>query len=222
MANDDVFQDDGSSQPPSSDSGTKVVLIIVGIVAVCFLLCCGGAVVLGWRFANMAQSFVENMVVSDPDKIREMTSKMIDIEIPEMFDPAQGMDMVAVRFVMYQLDADDGGESGMLMLMEMGTQQLGANPQQQEQALRQQMQQQQQYQTFKSKKSETREFEIRGEKVKFEFTEGILDDTPGSERKMHQVQGVFKGKRGPVMLQLMLPDDKYDDEEVTKMLQSIK
>lgn len=223
MADDDVFQDDTASQPSSPDSGTKVVLIIVGVVAVCFLLCCGGAMMLGWRFANMAQTFVENMIVTDPDKIRDMTAQMLDIEIPEMLEPKQGMDMVAVRFVVYQLDRDAGGESGMLMLMEMGTQQFGVNPQQQEQELRKNMQQQQQYQNFKSKKSEKREFEIRGEKVAFEFTEGLLDGgVPDSERKVHQIQGVFKGKRGPVMLQLMLPDDKYDEEEITKMLESIK
>lgn len=220
MADDDVFVDD--NPPPQSGSNTKTILIITGVVAVCLLLCCGGGLMVAWKAADAFKTFAQNMVISDPDEIRKQTAEMVDIEIPASFQPHQGMNMVAVRFVMYETDANKDGSTGMLMLMEMATQQFGVNPQQQEQELRKSMQQQQAGQGFTSSKSERREIEIRRQTVPFDFVEGTTTLAPGQEKKTHMISGVFKGKRGPVMLQLMLPDEDYDEEAVMKMLQSIK
>lgn len=135
------------------------------------------------------------------------------------------MNMAIMRMIVYQTDPDQQPAEGMLMLMEMTMQKFGVDNQQQEQQLRQQMSQQTQAQrgnqNFKSSKSETREIEIRGEKIPFEFTEGVTSGQ-GQEKTVHMVSGVFQGKKGPVMIQIVEPDEDYDEEAVVKMLESIK
>ena len=219
MTDDNVFYDD---TPPPKSSNAKVVLWVFGICALCFVVCCGGAGVVAWRFGDAAKKFVTDLTTTDPDEIRRQTAAMVDIDIPDEYQPMQGMNMVAVRMVMYQTPATQDGSQGMLMLMEMAMQQFGANAKQQEQELRKSMKQQHANQGYTSSKSETREIEIRGEKVPFEFVEGTNAGTPGQEKKTHMITGVFRGKRGPVMLQLMIPDEDYDEDAVMKMLQSIK
>lgn len=195
-------------------SGSSVLIWVLGIGAVCLVVCCGGGIFAVMRFKDV----VSNMATNDPAEIRKQTAEMIDISIPDKFRPMQGMNMVAIRMLMYQTDATASGGMGMLMLMEMPMQQMGVNAEEQEKELRKAAQQQNN-QGFAESKSETREIEIRGEKVPFQFSEG----TPsGQDKPTHRVSGVVRGKRGPVMIQFTLPDDQYDEDEVIQTLESIK
>jgi hypothetical protein len=197
---------------PRKPGGSNTLVWVLAIGAGVLVICCGGLGVMAWK----AKSFVANLASSDPVEIRRQTAEMLEITIPDTFKPMQAMNMVAVRMVMYQTGAAPGSP-GMLMLMEMAIPGAG-NAQQQEQQLRQSMRQQQSNQNFQASKSETREIEIRGEKVPFEFSEG----TNSQGKAMHMVGGVVRGKRGPVMLQLIIPAEEYDEEAVLQMLQSIK
>lgn len=192
------------------------MLWILAIAALGLVVCCGAVGVLTWRFGAAARNIVANMATSDPDEIRKQTAEMVDISIPDTYRPMQGMNMVVVRMVMYQTDASPDGS---LMLMEMAMQQMGVDVPQQQQELRKSIEQQPANQNFQSSKSETREIEIRGEPIPFEFNEGT---NAGQDQKIHMIRGVFRGKRGAVLLQLMIPDDDYDEDAVLEMLQSIK
>jgi hypothetical protein len=219
MTDDSGYQQSGAA--PSSGKSNALAWGL-GIGALCLLVCCGGGGIVVWKLGSVAKTFMDNMATSDPAEVRRQTAEMVDIAIPDSYQPVQGMNMVAVRMVMYQTAPSDEGKKGMLMLMEWAIDQPGANAQQQEQQLRNSMNQQRANQNFQSTKSETREIEIRGDKVPFEFSEGTTGQ-PGQEQATHIVSGVFRGKRDrPVMLQLTIPDEAYDEAVVMEMLESIQ
>jgi hypothetical protein len=188
----------------------------------CLVICCGAVGVGAWRLYEAAQRFVADMATDDPDEVRKKTAEMVDIDIPDTFQPKQAVDMIAMRMAVYQTEAAQEGTEGMLVLMEMGTEQMGIDPDEQEKQLRESMQQQHADQDFNASKSETRQIEIRGEKMPFEFTEGTSGEPGEQQKKTHMVSGVIRGKRGPVMVQIVLPEDDYDEAAVMEMLQSIK
>jgi len=67
-------------------------------------------------------------------------------------------------------------------------------------------------------KTEEKEFTINGQKVKFDFSEG----TDKSDKKFHQVQGVFAGNKGPAFFFLQIASESYNEAEIVKMIESIK
>ena len=79
------------------------------------------------------------------------------------------------------------------------------------------MRQQQANQNVSVTETETRQIAIGGEQVPFEFSKGTSN---GKDVRM--VSGVVRGKRGPVMLQLVVPEAQYDEAAVIQMLESIK
>ncbi len=194
---------------------------VLGLGALALVVCCGGASILAWRFGSAAKDFMANMATSDPAEIRRQTKEMLNIAIPEQFQPMQGMNMVAFRMLMFQTDTAADGSSGMLMLMELPMQQMGVNAEEQERELRKSMQQQQANQGLTQTNSETRDIQIRGEPIAFEFSEGT-NSSQGQDKKIHMVGGVVRGNRGPVMIQFTLPEEQYDEAEVIETLQSIQ
>src|SRR5690606_37327009 len=110
------------------------------------------------------------------------------------------------------------GGIGMLMLMELNVPQPGMDAKQQEEELRKSMRQQHGNQDFEASKTERREIMIRGEPVPFEFSQGTRKGD-AAEATVHTVSGVVRGKQGrPVMLQLTLPGDQFNEQEVIEML----
>jgi hypothetical protein len=190
--------------------GPNILLWVLGIGGLCLVACCGGAGIMAWKFGA-------NMATTDPAEVRKQTAEMVAMAIPDKYQPVTAMNMVAFRFVIYQTQPG-GSAGGMLMLMEWTMQSMGVDAKQQEQELRKSMQQQQGKQGFTPTNTETREIDIGGQTVAFEFSEG----TGSGNVKMRSVSGVFRGKRGPVMLQLVVPEDEYDEEAVMQMLKSIE
>src|SRR5688572_29791002 len=139
MANEDLSYD----PPPRKSGGASVLLWILGIAALCLVLCCGAVGVMAWRFGAAAKNLVANFATSDPVEIRKQTAEIVDIAIPDEYQPVTAMNMVAFRFVMYQTGLPAAGSNGMLMLMEMTMEQMGVDPDEQELELRKSMQQQQ-------------------------------------------------------------------------------
>lgn len=202
-----------SAPSPGMSGTTKVLLILGGIGGFCALACCGGAVFLGFR--------ARNAVSNDPTTIRQRTADIVDIEIPKNFEPQQSMDLTfmgsGMRMAIYQ---DKAAGDSNLILMEMSSGKFGNNQKQQQDAMQQALRDQgrQQHQQLKDAQMETRNFDIRGEKIPFQFAKGIGHD---GKTEMHHITGSFPSKGGVGMLQLMIADKDYDDE-VVKMIESIK
>jgi hypothetical protein len=123
-----------------------------------------------------------------------------------------------------------GGKTpgSMLMIMEMNLPMQGglgaaAGKQQREEMFRAMRQQGQQPGNMNGPlnevSSETREFTINGQKVPFEFMKGT---SPGNGGATRQVVGVFPGRQGTVMLNLVQPESDFKEEEIVKMLGTIR
>jgi hypothetical protein len=211
------FQQDWEAPEPRKSGmsgGMKLLLILGGVGGFVLLLCCGG---VGFIFYK-----AKNLITTDPDTIRERTQSIATIEILPGFKPALSMDFVAMRWVQYQGDED---ENSMLMLMEFGNAMMqGNNPHQREAMLRQMREQQLQQgghaqQEIEAEETQTREFMIGGRKVPFTFIKGKSEE---EGKAVRQVTGSFTTAGGVAMLMLAVPEEKYDEAAVIRMLESIR
>lgn len=212
MASDPQYDEQFQPEPPRKQgmsTGVKVLLILLCIGGVFALLCCGGVVYFAYSFRNAMSE--------DPVVVKEVTKTIADIDIPPNFEPAVSMDInvftVKMRFVVYQTK----NKSGTLMLMEMAV----ANAS--EEDMRQSMNERGQGQNMKKlqiNKTETKTFKVRGKDVPFTFAEAVDKKT---KTEYEQVSGKFPGKdNGVVMLVLQVPKKDYNEDQVIKMIKSIK
>jgi hypothetical protein len=206
---DDV--DPADVRPVKKEGGCwKWVLIFGAIGGVCLLLCCGVGGFMAYRMAPK--------IVSQPTDVAAMAQEIADIEIPSEFSGKMGMTMnlgfMSMKMCMFEHTAGQG----MLQLMEM--QISVGDPKDGEAQLKQSMRQQgnQEMRALNIEKSESREYEIRGEKATFTFAEGKEADTG---TPYHEVKGNFKGKSGVAVLHLQLQEEAWDDEAITTMIESI-
>lgn len=72
----------GGNQPAPQKS-SSVWTWVLGIGAVVLVVCCGGGGVAVWQFTQ----FVKNAATEDPVKIRAQTAEMVDMEIPDKYEP---------------------------------------------------------------------------------------------------------------------------------------
>lgn len=107
----------------------KTVLIVLGILGGLLVLSCvgGGALLYIWFQRNLA-----NIAVTDPVKIRQLTTDLADITIPAEFVPQTGSQFLGMNMVTYQwcpsgtcpIEGDDDEaeyNAGMLTLTTMQT-----------------------------------------------------------------------------------------------------
>ena len=218
--NDDQFNDDpfgdseepqemGSApQPKKKGMSTMAkVLIFLGCSAFgIFALCCGGGI---WWVSKMQPT-------QNPGEIAARTKTIVDIEIPATFKPTIAMDVkIPFAFTM-KMAVYNTAQQGMLILMSMD---LPTGGPQQEAQMRQQMKQQGHGRQLTIKSSETKKFMIRGKEVEFNFAKATEDST---NKPFRQVTSSFNGKIGMTMLIMQIPEDEYKEEEIIKMIESIK
>lgn len=213
------IQQDWQDQEPRKrgmGSGSKVLLILGGVGGLFLLLCCGGGAYLFWQ----ARNALENLVTTDPAAIKTKTQSIAKIDVLPGFKPVQAMDMIVMKWVVYQGEA---GDDSMLMLMEFQNSMFqGANKQEQKDQMLQQMRQQQQAQggntNIQAEETTKRDFTIGGRKNEFTFVKGKSQQG----KAVRQVTGTFPTVGGVAMLMLIIPDEKYDEAAVIRMLESIR
>jgi len=207
---DDRFGVPERETKPGMSTGMKVLIILLCVGGLFVLVCCGGGIYLA--------SQMDMDVNDDPEATKKVTAEIIDIEIPEVFEPKSSMSMNWIFFEMKLAAYEAKDNKGMLMITEIDMP-MAEGDEQQQAEMRKSMQQQ----NFGERsltiiRSESREFEIRGETVKFQFAEAEdASDTP-----FRQVTGAFSGKGGAASLMLQIEEEQYDEEAVVKMLESIK
>jgi hypothetical protein len=206
----DVWQDDGDGKakpPRRKSSNVRTIIIILAVCGCCCVLCCGGFGLFFWSL----------MPITSPEGVRKATETIVDIEIPNRFQPQFAWNFLGqLRFSIYQVG--NTPDEGMLVLGSFSKQMQsnGQNPRKQMQdALRSQGHEDTE---LKVEKTESREFTIRGEKCKFEFVEGKDPDT---DEEFRQVTGTFPAKSGEGILVLRLPAEDFDEAEIVKMIESI-
>ena len=217
MSDDNFYSEENDSHPEEfsaqpkkgMSTGVKVLLILMGVGSIVLLLCCGGIF--------MAVKNSEFKVTEKKEDIIGIQNEIVQITIPDSFKPQMGMSMnivgTNVRMAVYEEEA----KQGALVLMSLGIPNDGMVDMEQE--FRKSMKQQNQNQReLTITKTEEREFTIKGQKVKFDFAEG----TDQNDNKFHQVQGVFAGKNGPAFFFLQIADESYNEEQIVKIIESIK
>ena len=193
---------------PGMSTGAKVLIVLLSLAGLVVLLCCGIGLWI-WSTGTFE-------VVQTPDAAIETTREIVSIDIPETFKPKQSMKMglFGVGFEMALYETEDG--AGGLVIGEMkGVPAGNAQPEMQ---MRQALQQRDGQGELKVNRSETRELEVRGQSVRFEFAEAV--DDAGNEFRL--VSGAFATEDGQGFLLVQMPAESYDEEAVVEMIESIE
>jgi hypothetical protein len=193
---------------PGMSTGAKVLIVLLSIAGLALLLCCGVGL---WIWSTGTFEVVET-----PEAAIETTQEIVSIEIPELFQPKQSMSMglLGFGFEMAIYETQDG-EGGLVIGEMKGVPAGNAQPEMQ---MRQALRRQDGQGELKVNKTETREFEVRGQKVRFEFAEAV--DDAGNE--FRTVSGAFSTADGQGFLLLQMPAESYDEDAVVKMIESIE
>lgn len=187
---------------PGMSTTTKVLLILLIVFGGLFLLCCGGGF-YWWQQQEMTE---------DPERIRELTRQIAEIEIPGNFEPNKAMSVNVFVVEMKMAFYKPAETEGMLVLGEFTGEAIG------QAQLRQSIEQQDTGRELQIQSTETREFTIRGKTVEFRFAEAEARETGTAYR---QIQGTFPTEDGTGYLLMQIPEEHYDEEAVVQMIESI-
>lgn len=220
----DVQQGPQPIQKQGMSGGNKVLLILGIVFLVLILLCCGGLAV----FFFWARSYAKEAMSTDPAHVREVAAQIAPIQVPDVLKPEFSMDL-KVPFtdtpVMTMVGYADKSKQSMLLLASFGEAFQGQNQaqmeNQMEQSLREQGMKQRGNVTIKERSE--REIEVRGKPVTFQFAKGTQKDPQtGAETPRIEVTGTFQGPKGPVMLMVQADENTLSEDEIVKMIESIK
>ncbi|MGQ0633919.1 MAG: hypothetical protein ACT4QC_04875 [Planctomycetaceae bacterium] len=207
--------------PQRRSSSASRWLVAVGIIGgICLLVCCGGVLGVGWWVSHL----VENAAIEDPEKVRELSRQIVEIDVPPQFEPVQGSDIMFFRMVSYRHKTEPEGE---LTLVE-ANQQAGAHDfsiDDEPADLSPAGEGQAEGDSPEAENSdadavhyETREFEVAGSPVTFEV--GAYKSDAG--HPLRSVSGSFRGRRGQVTLSVVAPEDELNDAALERLMKSIR
>lgn len=186
--------------PRGMGTGLKVILAILAVSGLCMLVCCGAGGFFGWK--------AYKSIVTEPAQVQAIRESMVGLDVLPGFEPAMGADFRVMKFAVYA----DKARNGFLLFM--AAQQAQMNDLDQhlgEGGPRRK--------NLRIVKAEAREFEVKGQKVKFNFEDGIDTQT---NTKYKQVSGSFPGSAGATALILQMPAENFDEDAFQKMIESIR
>jgi hypothetical protein len=212
---------DGGYPPkkPGMSTAAKILIALAVLMGLCVLLCCGGVMGLGF----FAQRFAQQAISQDPGVIAAKTGEITQIEIPDGLQPAGSFDMnvpFVGRMMLWTIYEDKQSNSSLVMFTvgeRFASQTQDGMRQTMDQSLRQQGQAGQEQ--IQDGESSTKQIEIRGQQATFTVIKGKGQDS-GAPRI--QVVGFFQGETGPAMLMFDGDAEKYSEEQLIEMLESIE
>jgi len=220
MSDRDTWPDNPNDPPPqraqqwegkSGGGGClKFALIVGGLSFMGLLVCCDG---LTWFFWG----FIPKMATT-PAEVAAVGQQVMQIDIPEEFIGEAGFTidnrLIAMRFATFLHKAG----KGTLLIGAMQVKVGDLKDQHADFKARSQQQSKDQ-KKLTIKKTEDREFTIRGKPVTFNFSEAEED---GTDKKFRLVTGELEAPGSFTVLQLTLEDEAYDEDAVVKMIESIR
>jgi hypothetical protein len=204
-------------QPTQSKGCGMKVLIILGLVFVVMALACCG--VGGYFYYAM-----KPVVTEDPTEVRAKTAEIAEIEVLDGLEPQMAMSMTipfknigmamvvysdtttssAVTMLMFSVDnLSDAEQDEMRRAFEQGTSQQNADGPE----------------GINVEDTQEKTINIRGQEITFIVSKGTGQQS-GNARIM--ATGSFQGKAGITTVVVNVDAEKYPEEEVVKMLESIK
>jgi hypothetical protein len=214
---------DPEAPKPGMSTAVKVLLIVGAIGGLFLLLCCGGIGIVAWKSQDVLKDVVKKLTpTTDAAEIRERLGRITQIDIPTDFEPALGMDLGIMRWVAYEKTPRDGS---LFMLFELDRAMLqSATLAEQRREIERMFDQQRGGQNnqfdmqINVTERETRTLTVRGEPVEFDFNKGTSSDG----KAMRQVVGAFKTPGGVALLDLIVPEESYNEAAVVTMVESIR
>jgi len=214
-------------------SGTKWLLGLGIGCGVVVLLCCGG----GIAFVYFGAKSIESAATKDPAKVTQIADSITSIDIPAGLRPTMGIDYVAPiinkRIFTAAIFEDSAGE-GTLTLAEFPIKLEDADRENLEMQMNQQMAGQGEgHKNIIVRESRSLELTVRGKPAKFMIQKGELSDAShdravkpaekaGDRKEVVSASGTFQGKNGAALIVIQLDADKHSEEDVEKVLRSIK
>lgn len=200
----------GPQSPPRGLSKTAKVMIALAIGGgLLIVTCCGAG---GWLAMK-----VQNAATEDPQEIQAIRESMFSqIELPDGMNPQVGVGITlfgqGLQFVVYGA-GEDATRGPVLVMFQLPP---GQNAKEMERQMKESLGRKQE---IKVESSETKTLTIDGQMREFTFSKCKWGDTGIDVR---QVTGVFEGKQGLVLVDFVEPEELWVEEDVVKMLESIK
>jgi hypothetical protein len=206
------YQAPGSNPPPRSKG--RGVWMGLGIgCAVLLVICCGGFVgVYYW---------MKNAATDDPVQIAKIAEEIAEVPLPAEFRPKMGFNLSffgqAVKGVIYAPEKDDS----FFLMGEYDAKMTDAERDQIVEQMRGSWRTQgnSNNQDLEVISSKTVELTMRGKPATFKFDEAKNRKT---NAKFWQLSGTFVGKKGPAMMILILPYERFQENELKRMLEDTK
>ena len=212
MAERDGWPDDPNVPTPTqrkSGSGCgKVFLIVGGIGLVIMLLCCGIGGFFAWK--------LQPKIINNPVEVTELGKQILDVKIPDGFQPQNGIDMDNFAMTMRMATFTQKEGKGTLMLGELRMK-IG-DPNQKVDFQQHRGPGGNQNPNLRTVKTETREFEVRGGTIPFRFSEAVDQNT---QKQFRVVDGSLDSPGGATFIELTIEADAFDEDAVVEMIESI-
>lgn len=191
----------------------KVLIALLIIGGVLIVLCCGGAIIGGYWF----QGKIEKAVSTDPAVVQRVADGIAQIDLPPGFRPVMSLDIFQMTWAVLR---SDSGHSSVVLAK------FGALYQQQsEEELRRLLLQQLQAHQIVidpapgTQTSRQQQVQVRGQPVTFTITTG-KDPVDGGQRI--KAAGTITNGQERTLLVISVDADDFSEEQVVKMLESIK
>lgn len=186
--------------------------IVVGIIAGILGVCCIIAIVAALLLPQMAERFAQN--VSDPAAAEEVAGSIVDYDLPSGYEEQGAMNFFGFRMAFIT----GTSEQSMIMLAEFPASMAGDEDQMQQQ-MRDAFANQTGNQNVSLEFVGSEEVTINDQKV----TLGTYEGTDENGTGFRQILGVFEAKSGsPAMLMIMGPSDGWDEDGISRFIDSLE
>lgn len=207
---DSGFRPDPSSvNQQKSGCGMKAFLIFLAALGGLTLLCCCG---IGISIYSMVPEIEENPAIA-----KQNLSRMITIDLLEGFEAKSSFKMNMFSLISMDGVLVENPESGAIIFLEFSGS-LAENKEMQD-SFREAIGSGKSNDDINIQEQQSREVAIDGQKFKFNFIQGTQKN---SNEQVRQVHGVLPGKEGPILFIMNVSEEKWDEEQTLKMLESIK
>jgi hypothetical protein len=170
----------------------------------------------------MQQAFSE-----DPEKVREVTKSVVEIDVPPPLEPKASIDFtlpIANKKMMTMVIWGDGLKEdkepeSVLILFQMDKDFANREALKAQFEMQMHQQNRKEWQEAELENEETIEVEINGSPAQFTFGKG---KRKGKDKEVWQAMGAFDGKGGPAMLFMQLDAEKFSEEQARGTINSMK
>ena len=219
---DDLFTPEGNQSSSSnagagahsaggrkSGCGMKFFLILLAAIGGLTILCCCG---IGISLYSITPELEEN-----PALVKQNLAKMLEIDLPEGYEAKKSFRMNLFSLISMEGVYIENPDSGLILLMEFSGS-LAENKELQD-SFKKELDGSSSSDELNIEEKKTREITIDGKAIPFVFIKGTEKET---NRAVRQVQAILPGEKGPILFVMNVGEDAWDEEQVLKMLESIR